>query len=146
MSSPPTHDALASILDALAVRLGTLENIMRDFGKSVPTVNIRAATHINALEGLHNPPTKGKGKGRAPPKKPTVPPLSSSSSLKANKQKPTTSTATCSPHSFHQAQTFPKEGNPDRLLIMVVILAAAAGHVVGKGGKGLKQIHDILGA
>ena len=48
--------------------------------------------------------------------------------------------------SFHQAQTFSTEGKPNRLLVTVVIPATAAGHIVGKCRKGLKQIHDILGA
>ena len=147
MSSSPTCDALASVLNALATRLGTLEDVMKDFGKSMPTVDIHAMSH-NTPEGFHTSSTKGKGKGKAPQNKSMVPPPSSSSSKAkpANKQKPTMSATKHSPHSFHQAQTFSMEGNPNRLLIMVVIPAAAAGHVVGKGGKGLKQIHDISGA
>ena len=38
------------------------------------------------------------------------------------------------------------EGKTDRHLVMVVIPDALAQHVVGQGGKGLKQIHDISGA
>ena len=38
------------------------------------------------------------------------------------------------------------EGKTNRHLIMVIIPDASAQHVVGQGGKGLKQIHDISGA
>jgi hypothetical protein len=38
------------------------------------------------------------------------------------------------------------EGKPDRHLVTIVIPDASAQHVVGQGGKGLKQIHDISGA
>ena len=50
-----------------------------------------------------------------------------------------------SPH-LPQACTFSTEGNTDKHFITVVILAASAAHIVGKGGKGLRQIHDISGA
>ena len=151
MSSSPTRDALASVLDTLAIRLANLEAVMQDFGTRVPSVDIRAATHVNVPEGFHTTPTKGKGKGKAPQKKPTAPPPSSSSSSKVKKtkeKKSTTLAATHAPHCshFHQAQTFSTEGRPDRLLVTVVVPAATAGHVVGKAGKGLKQIHDISGA
>ena len=149
MSSSPTRDALASVLDALSQRLGNLEDVIKNFPVRQPSFDVHTATHVNVPEDFHTPPTKGKGKGKAPPKKSTAPPTSSSSSSKAKpakEPKSTSRTATHASPSFHQAQVFSTEGNPDRLLITVVIPATAAGHVVGKGGKGLKQIHDISGA
>ena len=44
MSSSPTRDALATILDALASQLETLELVMKDLGaRNVPAVDVRAA-------------------------------------------------------------------------------------------------------
>lgn len=54
------------------------------------------------------------------------------------------STATALP--LPLAQDFPKEGSTDRRLCTVVVPDALAGHVVGRQGKGLKQVHDISGA
>ena len=38
------------------------------------------------------------------------------------------------------------EGKPDHHLVTVVVPTDAAAHVVGRSGKGLKQIHNISGA
>ena len=147
MSSSPTCDALATILDALASRLETLELVMKDLGtRNVPAVDVRTA-FSNILEGFHTPPTKGKGKKKASPPSTMAPPSAPSSS-KAKLAKESKSTKNAAMHSPHlpQARTFPTEGNTDKHFITVIILAASTAHVVGKGGKGLKQIHDISGA
>ena len=147
MSSSPTCDQLTTVLDVLA----SLETAMASFsGTSPPTVTI-GQTHINIPEGFQSLPKK-KGKGKvAPPPMPHNPHCSQHvppSTPKAPKAKgPTTKPAAKRvPPAFPLANTFPREGEHDRLLVTVVIPATAAAHVVGKGGKGLKQIHDISGA
>ena len=154
MSSSPTRDQLASVLDALASRLASLETVMASFaGTSPPTATI-GRTHVNVPEGFLTSLPKKKGKGKAAPKHPPTPhaPHCSQhvppSTPKAPKAKGSTTIPAAKrvPPAFPLANTFPREGEPDRLLVTVVIPATAAAHVVGKGGKGLKQIHDISGA
>ena len=84
------------------------------------------------------PPTKGKKKAQAAP--------SPSKATSAKKEKPTKKGAIPSnPLPLHLAQTFPQEGKPDRYLMTVAILDATAAHIIGQGGKGLKQVHNISG-
>ena len=60
--------------------------------------------------------------------------------------RPTQKSATLPDLPLHLAQTFPQEGKPDRHLVTVAIPDASAAHVIGQGGQGLKQIHNISGA
>ena len=109
--------------------------------------------HTNVPDNFYAPPTnKKKGKGKAVP--PTTPhnpccpqhtPPSVPKAPKA-KGKTTKPAAKPAPPAFPMANTYTREGQSNRLLVTVVIPAMATAHVVGKGGKGLKQIHDIAGA
>jgi len=64
----------------------------------------------------------------------------------AKKKKPTKKKAIpLNPLPLHLAQTFPQEGKPDCHLVTVAIPNASATHVIGQGGKGLRQVHDISG-
>ena len=143
MSSTPTPDALAAILARLADRLDSLEGRLDRIEASAgPTI---AATHLSAQENAKSPPfrsakaTKGKGRANAP--------QAPSKAKSAKKERPTGKAANLpNPVPHRLAQTFPMEGKTDRHLVTVVIPDASAQHVVGQGGKGLKQIHDISGA
>ena len=152
MSSSPTRDALATVLDTLASRLATLEIAMQSFGGTHPTPVAHVA-HTNVPSEFYERPTKKKGKGKAKaaaPPPPTHAPhcqySSSAPAAKAKGKQPTKPAAMRPTPTFHQAQVFPKEGQADRMLVTVVIPATSAAHVIGKGGKGLKQISDIAGA
>ena len=151
MSSSPTRDQLASVLDTLATRLAPLEQVMASFPVASPP--IASIGHTNVPDDFYQPPTnKKKGKGKAaPPPTPHDPhcarhvPPSVPKAPKA-KGKTTKPAAKPAPPAFPMANTYTREGQSNRLLVTVVIPATAAAHVVGKGGKGLKQIHDIAGA
>ena len=143
MSSTPTPDTLTAILACLADRLDSLEDRLNCIKASAgPTI---AATHLSAQENAKSPPfrsvkaTKGKGRADAP--------QAPSKAKPAKKECPTGKAANLpNPVPLCLAQTFPMEGKTDRHLITVVIPDASPQHVVGQGGKGLKQIHDISGA
>ena len=150
MSSSPTRDQLATVLDALASRLATLETVMKDFGSTHPPPEVHVR-HTNVPDDFYQPSTKrkDKGKGKVAPTPTHASNPSSSSAPQAPKAKGPQTTkpaAKRAPPAFHQADVYPKEGQADRMLVTVVIPASSAAHVVGKGGKGLKQIHDIAGA
>ena len=70
MSSSPTRDQLALVLDTLASRLATLELTMQSFGSShPPPVAHIAYSHANVPADFHEPPpkkSKGKGKAKVP--------------------------------------------------------------------------------
>ena len=143
MSSTPTSNDLAAILARLADRLDSLEARLDRI--EVPADPTIAATHLSARENAKSPPfhsakaTKGKGKSKAAP--------APSKAQPAKKERPTGKAANLpNPVPLRLAQTFPMEGKTDRHLVTVVIPDASAQHVVGQGGKGLKQIHDISGA
>lgn len=143
MSSTPTQNDLATVLGRLADRLESLEaRLDRIEASAGPTI---AATTY-AQETAKVPPfrsqaeaTKGKGRAKAP--------QAPSKAKPAKKERPTSKPAKLpNPVPLRLAQTFPMEGKTDRHLVTVVIPDASAQHVVGQGGKGLKQIHDISGA
>ena len=138
MSSTPTPDALTALLARLADRLDSLEARL-DCIEAPTGPTIAAATSEAAKTS--KPPTTTKGKGRAQA-------LQAPSKAKpAKKDRPTKKDATPSiPAPLPLAQMFSTEGKTDRHLVTVVIPDASAQHVVGQGGKGLKQIHDISGA
>ena len=155
MSTSPTCDQLASILNTLASWLASLETVMQNFGITHPPPAVHVAhTHANIPVDFHTPPpkkSKGKGKAKAPPPMPHTEhchqhPSSSGPKALAKGKQATKPAAMWAPPTFHQAQVFPKEGQPNRMLVTVVIPASSTAHVVGKGGKGLKQISDIAGA
>ena len=131
---------LTTILERLASQLGSLEARLTalEAGKvSTSSAHVRT-THTNVPDDFHPTTTKRKGKAKAKAKA-TAPP-------KAAPAPPTPSVAKHSPHCPYQARTFPMADKPDHHLIMVVVPTDAAAHVVGRSGKGLKQIHDISGA
>jgi len=129
---------LWDLVRALDTRLTRMESANRSQpprGASVATASMAATpTSVPA------PPTKGKGRAKAAP-----PP---SKAMPAKKGKPTKKKPAIPSNSLplHLAQTFPQEGKPDCHLVTVAIPNAAAAHVVGQGGKGLKQISNISGA
>ena len=128
---------------------------MQSFGSSHPPPAAHVAySHSNIPADFYNPPpkkSKGKGKAKAPPPTPHTAhfspnPSSSALKVKAEKKQTTKPAAKQAAPTFHLAQVFPKEGQTDWMLVTVVIPASTAAHIIGKGGKGLKQIHDIAGA
>jgi KH domain len=136
MASTPTPDSLTSVLARLVDRLGSLEarldRIEASAGLTIASIISKEAT-------TPSPPTKGKGRADAP--------AASSKATPAKKKRPTKKAAIpSSPVPLPLAQTITTEGKTDRHLVTVVIPDASAQHVVGQGGKGLKQIHDISGA
>jgi len=129
---------LRDLVRALDTRLTRMESADRSQpprGASVATASMAATP-----PSVSAPPTKGKGRAKATP-----PP---SKATPAKKGKPTKKgpAIPSNPLPLHLAQTFPQEGKPDHHLVTVAIPDAAAAHVVGQGGKGLKQISDISGA
>jgi hypothetical protein len=145
MASTPNTSNLASVLERLADRLDSLEarldRIEASAGHSIastgPFADSKEATKVPPFKGT--PPTKGKGRAKAP--------QAPSKAKSAKKDSSTGKAATLpNPTPLHLAQTFPMEGKPDRHLVTVVIPDASAQHAIGQGGKGLKQIHDISGA
>jgi hypothetical protein len=143
MSSTPIPNDLASVLARLAERLESLEaRLDRSEASAGPTI---AATSFSAQENVKSPPfyskkaTKGKGRADAPNAPSKAKPAKKESSTRKAANLP-------NPVPLHLAQTFPMEGKTDRHLVTVVIPDATAQHVIGQGGKGLKQVHDISGA
>jgi len=103
---------------------------------SVSMVSPTSATPAQTASTPH--PTKGKKKAQAAPSPSKAPP--------AKKEKPTKKNAIPSnPLPLHLAQTFPQEGKSNCHLVTVAIPDTSATHVIGQGGKGLKQVHDISG-
>ena len=75
MSSSPTRDQLAVVLDTLASRLATLEAVMASFPVAYPPAVTIGHAFTNVVEGFHNPLPKKKGKGKTvPPPTPRQPP------------------------------------------------------------------------
>ena len=130
--SPDLHDVLLGIqssLDSLAERILALESADR---ARIGTVSMTPAPPPP-------PSTKGKARAQAAP--------APSKAKPAKKERPTKKAPIPSEGlPLHLAQTFPQEGKPDRHLVTVAIPDATAAHVIGQGGKGLKQLHDISGA
>jgi hypothetical protein len=122
-----TLTAIQAQLSSLDVRLQALES-----GKP------KGAAAKVAATTTPTPTTQGKKKAKAPPATPK-PPL-------AKEIHATRKTATLPDLPLHLAQTFPQEGKPDRHLVTVAIPDALAAHVIGQGGQGLRQIHNISGA
>ena len=143
MSSTPTPNALTALLARLADQLDSLEDHLDCIKASAgPMI---AATHLSAQENTKSPPfhsvkvTKGKGRAKAPQA-----PLNA---MLAKKERSTKKAANLpNPVPLRLTQTFPMEGKTNRHLVTVVIPDASAQHIVGQGGKGLKQIHNISGA
>ncbi len=130
-----THpmEALQSTLTALSAQLFSIENRLSALESGKP-----ARVAVATAAAVSIPSTRKKGKAKAAPHPPPKPPA---------KERPTKkSPTTPSDLPLHLAQTFPQEGKPDRHLMTVAIPDASAAHVVGQGGQGLKQIHDISGA
>ncbi|THU98522.1 hypothetical protein K435DRAFT_883984 [Dendrothele bispora CBS 962.96] len=68
-------------------------------------------------------------------------------SYSADTPAPTPTTHTIGHISVPLAQTHPTaEGKPDRYSCMLVVPDSVVGHLIGQGGKGLHQVHDISGA
>src|ERR1700679_1465033 len=143
-STPTSVDLLSmfSLLNNLASKLDSIEERLTRIED--PAGSTIAATY--AEETAKKPPfrsyaeaTKGKGRAKAP--------QAPSKAKSAKKECATPKAANLpNPVPLHLAQTFPMEGKTDRHLVSVVIHGASGQHVVGHGGKGLKQIHDISGA
>ena len=144
MSSTPTPDDLTIVLARLADRLESLESRLDRIEASAGPTIASIGPAADSKEATKVPPftskaTKGKGRANAP--------NAPSKAKPAKKDRPTQKAATLpNPVPLPLAQTFPMEGKTDRHLVTVVIPDATAQHVIGQGGKGLKQVHDISGA
>ena len=147
MAHPSTPDDLSSVLRRLADRLDSLETRLDriEGQKTAPTIAaVRFADSPEATKRppvtSRQPPTKGKGKTNVQAPAP-------SNAKPAKKERSTKKGAIPSAAiPLPLAQTFSTEGKADRHLVTVVIPDDSAMHVIGKGGKGLKQVHDISGA
>ena len=141
-------DDLSSVLRRLADRLESLETRLdRIEGQKTAHTIAAVSTSADSPEApkrppvmSRQPPTKGKGKANAQAPAP-------SNAKPAKKERSTKKGAIPSAAiPLPLAQTFPMEGKADCHLVTVVVPDDAAMHVIGKGGKGLKQVHDISGA
>ena len=144
MSSPhlaAALDSYESAIDALRRSVLALEARLDRFecADRPQPVSASVATVSMTATPLVSPPTKGKGRAKA------APPPSKATPAKKERPKKKGPAIPSNPLPLHLAQTFPQEGKPDRHLVTVAIPDAAAAHVVGQGGKGLKQISDISG-
>src|SRR5215471_14447451 len=73
----------------------------------------------------------------------TQPPATSGSKMPAH---PTGAACTTTiPTTFLLSAHYPREGEPDRYQASLVIADDLAVHVVGQGGRGLKQVADLSG-
>ena len=139
--STATLEGLSVAMAALVARIDSLETRLNQTGlvdrAQVSAVAMSITSPTPTPSTPH--PTKGKTYAQA---------TSTLSKAKpAKKEKPTKKKPIPSnPLPLHLAQTFPQEGKPDRHLVTVAIPDASAAHVIGQGGKGLKQVHDISGA
>jgi hypothetical protein len=143
MASSSTPDNLTALLARLADKLDSLEARL-DRIEAPAGSTIAATAFADSREATKVPPftakaTKGKGRAKAP---------QAPSDAKSAKKERTTRKAAPLPNPvpLPLAQTFTTEGKTDRHLVTVVIPDASAQHVIGQGGKGLKQVHDISGA
>jgi hypothetical protein len=127
-------DSLQATLTAIQAQLSSLDVHLQALESGKP----KGATAKAAATTTPTPTTQGKKKAKAPSAAPK-PPL-------AKEICATRKTATLPDLPLHLAQTFPQEGKPDRHLVTVAIPDASATHVIGQGGQGLRQIHDISGA
>jgi len=135
MSSPTLTD-LVAVIEALRRSVLTLEDRL---GRIEYADRVRIATVSMTPTSPSVPPTQGKARTDTAP--------APSKAKPAKKDRPTKKAAIPSDSlPLHLAQTFPQEGKPDRHLVTVAIPDATAAHVIGQGGKGLKQLHDISGA
>jgi hypothetical protein len=148
MASPSTPDSLTEVLRRLADRLDDLEDRLdRIEGNQAAFTIAATAPYADTPEAIKKPPfkeaqppTKGKGKAKAQAPAP-------STAKPAKKERPTKKGAIPSADlPLPLAQTFTTEGKADRRLVTVVVPDDTAMHIIGKGGKGLKQVHDISGA
>src|ERR1700678_4479927 len=148
MAHPPTPDDLSSVLRRLADRLDSLETRLDciEGQKTAPkTAAVRA--FANSAEATKRPPfterqSPTKGKGRANAQAPA--PLKAKPAKKEHSTKKGAIPSATIP--LPLAQTFSMEGKADRHLVTVVIPDNTAMHVIGKGGQGLKQVHNIFSA
>ncbi|KAF8810355.1 hypothetical protein BYT27DRAFT_7253944 [Phlegmacium glaucopus] len=147
--TPTPTDDLSSVLRQLADRLDSLEvrldRIEASAGPTIASTSTPFRGFSDLQEASKVPPFQGafstKGKGRADT------PQAPSKAKPAKKERPTRKGAisyTTIP--LPLAQTFPIEGKTDCHLVTVVIPDSAAQHIIGQGGKGLKQVHNISGA
>lgn len=127
-------DSLQATLTAIQAQLSSLDVRLQALESGKP----KGAAAKAAATTTPTPPTQGKKKAKAPPATPKPPP--------AKEIRATRKTATLPDLPLQLAQTFPQEGKPDRHLVTVAIPDASAAHVIGQGGQGLRQIHDISGA
>jgi len=135
MSSPTLTD-LTAVIEALRCSVLSLEDRL---GRMEHANRARIATVSMTPMSPPIPPTQGKARAHAAPAPSKTKPV--------KKDRPTKKAAIPSDSlPLHLAQTFPQEGKPDRHLVTVAIPDATAAHVIGQGGKGLKQLHDISGA
>jgi len=139
MSSPhlaAALDSYESAIDALRRSVLALEARLDRFecADRPQPVSASVATVSMTATPLVSPPTKGKGRAKA------APPPSKATPAKKERPKKKGPAIPSNPLPLHLAQTFPQEGKPDRHLVTVAIPDAAAAHIVGQGGKDLKQI------
>ena len=147
MAHPFTPDNLSSILQCLADWLDSLETCLDHIkGKKTSPTIATTGPYADSAETTKRPPflsrqlpTKNKGKANA---QASAPPKARLAKKKRSTKGPIPAAAIPLP----LAQTFSMEGKADHHLITVVIPDNSAMHVIGKGGKGLKQVHNISDA
>lgn len=109
--------------DQLYDRIRSLEDRLVEMSLSPPDPPLQS---IAATSSAPPKPSR-RARAKAPPAAGTAPPVSIPAYL------PTSG-------------TFPKEDRPDQHLVTVIVPDALAAHLIGTGGRGLKQIHDMSGA
>src|SRR5271168_1066125 len=147
MAPPSTPDSLTEVLRRLADRLDDLEDHLDriegnqaafTIAATAPFADMPEATKKPPFEA--QPPTTAKGTAKAQAPAP-------STAKPAKKECPTKKGAIPSADlPLPLAQTFTTEGKANRRLVTVVVPDDTAMHIIGKGGKGLKQVHNISGA
>jgi hypothetical protein len=138
MSNPTFADLIAAI-DSLRFTVLSLEDRLTALEPAGGARIGATSVSMTLTSPLPISPTKGKARAKATP--------APSKAKLAKKERPTKKTTIPSESlPLHLTHTFPQEGKPDHHLITIAIPDATAAHIIGQGGKGLKQLHNISGA
>ena len=100
----------------------------------------RLDSRLAALESKQTPPPATSKPSTTPAAAPKA--KGSKSTKKTKETAPTTPSATKAP-APHSIRTISTKPPPEKILISLSIPDAQAGHVVGRAGTGLRQIHDL---
>jgi hypothetical protein len=136
--SLPTLSNLIAIIESLQHSVLSFEDRLSHM-ESTDHAHIVTVSMTPTSPPSTSTSTHGKGKAKAAP----APMKAKLAKWDCPTKKPTMPSDALP---LHLTQTFPQEGKPDHHLITMAIPDVTAAHAIRRGGKGLKQIHDISSA